>query len=71
MCRRLEPIICVAACEEVLGGFYLAEAVFTKLTRVDKDKGLAANFRMDMESCKSYYLKKLYNNKPWKGSNKL
>ena len=53
MCSRLEPNICVDASEEVLGGIYLAEAVFTKLTRVDKDKGLAANLRLVMESCKN------------------
>ena len=48
----LFPELCAETYAEVLGSYYLAEAVFTKLTRVDKDKGLEAKFRLAMETCK-------------------
>ena len=48
----LFPELCQAAYADVLGSYYLAEVVFTRLTMVDKDKDLEAKFIVAMEACR-------------------
>ena len=49
----LFPELCIEAYADVLVSHYLAKVVFFKLTSVDQDKCLEANFRLVMESCKA------------------
>ena len=49
----LFPELCIEAYSDVLSSQYLAKLVFSKLTSVDQDKCLEANFRSVMESCKA------------------
>ena len=48
----LFPELCLTIYAEVLGSYYLAEVVFTRLTMVDKDKDLEAKFIAAMEACR-------------------